>query len=368
MRFTLDLVAIALFSVALRHSNSIAHASSVATESSAAAAGAEESIDYTTIDLHALSNDELVAICTDRGFELVTDVDDATGEPLYYSHDDYVDAAHECLQLEAEMEEYLASNPNMLKEMEEERDRMLKEQEELERQLKEARGQLKNSERAASNGESTAFIKNADTTEAVTESKETEESIYTPDEISDEESKDEPSRDDLMVDDEVIDLDVIMNEVIEESQENKAQLDASKAEESDTRVHIVNDEEKTPTNASANSEVASRSDSGHHGLVFEFKEVAAEFCEKVKQDFDTIANIVLPKPIRGPMKKVLNKCYEIGKEITLQAVDMIKRYSKVLMEKGKTAYENRKQEQNQREQQNECNDEQENSSAAATTE
>jgi len=362
MRFTL--VAIALFSVALRHSKSIAHASSVATESSAAAAGAEESIDYTTVDLHALSNDELVAICTDRGFELVTDVDDATGEPLSYSHDDYVDAAHECLQLEAEMEEYLASNqsnPNMLKEMEDERDRMLLEQEELERQLKEARGQLNSSERVASNGESTAFIKNADT-----ESKETE-GIYNPDEKGDEESKDQPSPEDLMVDGEVIDLDVILNEVIDESQENKARLDASEAEEADARVHTVNDEEETPANASANSEVTSRSNTGHSGLVFEFKEVAREFCEKVKQDFDTLANIVLPKPIRGPMKKVLNKGYEIGKEITVQAVDMIKRYSKVLMEKGKTAYENRKQEQSQREEKNECNDEQENSSPAAAT-
>jgi len=268
MRFTL--VAIALFSVALRHSKSIAHASSVATESSAAAAGAEESIDYTTVDLHALSNDELVAICTDRGFELVTDVDDATGEPLSYSHDDYVDAAHECLQLEAEMEEYLASNqsnPNMLKEMEDERDRMLLEQEELERQLKEARGQLNSSERVASNGESTAFIKNADT-----ESKETE-GIYNPDEKGDEESKDQPSPEDLMVDGEVIDVDVILNEVIDESQENKARLDASEAEEADARVHTVNDEEETPANASANSEVTSRSNTGHSGLVFEFKKL-----------------------------------------------------------------------------------------------
>ena len=362
----------ALFCVALCFSTSIAHASSVATESSAAAA-ADENIDYANIDLHALTNDELVAICTDRGFELVTDVDDATGEPLSYSHDDYVDAARECLQLEAEMEEYLASNPNMLKEVEEERERMLKEQEKLERQLKETRGQL-NAENAASSVESTAFVQGQSTSdiiEFVTESKETEERYVAPGEIAEKESKNTASREDLPVDDdEVIDLDDTMNEVIEESQIDESQSEAEAegaAEKLAEPTDAVRYENQTPTIPSADSEVASHADTGHHGLlVSEFKEVAIEFCQKVKQDFNRVADIVLPKPMRGPLKRALKKGYEIGKEITFHAVDMIKRYSKALIEKGKTAYENRKHEQEQKRDKSECNAEQEKAADTST--
>ena len=54
-------------------------------------------------ELVDLTDEELEQICTSRGFELVHEVDANTGELETYTHQDYVDAASECLQIEAEL-------------------------------------------------------------------------------------------------------------------------------------------------------------------------------------------------------------------------------------------------------------------------
>ena len=54
-------------------------------------------------DLESMTNEELEEMCTSRGFELVREVDAQTGEPIVYTHQDFVDAASECLQIEADL-------------------------------------------------------------------------------------------------------------------------------------------------------------------------------------------------------------------------------------------------------------------------
>jgi hypothetical protein len=54
-------------------------------------------------DLESMTNEELEEICTSRGFELVKETNEETGETKVYSHDDYVHAAKQCLEIEAEM-------------------------------------------------------------------------------------------------------------------------------------------------------------------------------------------------------------------------------------------------------------------------
>jgi hypothetical protein len=54
-------------------------------------------------DLEAMTNEELEEICTSRGFEVVKETDAETGEAKVYSHEDYVHAAKQCLDIEAEM-------------------------------------------------------------------------------------------------------------------------------------------------------------------------------------------------------------------------------------------------------------------------
>ena len=275
-------------------------------EATAVATDADQAIDYTQIDLTELSNDELVAICTDRGFELVFELDDATEEPLEYSHEDYVDAARECLKLEMEMESFYDENPDMLKEMEQERERMLKEQEELEQKLKEAQGKL-DTEKAKKTSGGNVFVKKA---EQEKEEKTGEDETVAP---PPETSKKENQKDELTSDDEVIDLDDdIMNKVIEESQKTKAEQSVDDMEEEPS-------EAKNAAPASISSSTAT-----DDGLIIEFKEVYAEFCAKVKQDFETIANIVVPKPLRGPLKDGLNKGYTIAKDASSKILVKVK--------------------------------------------
>ena len=50
-------------------------------------------------NLEEMTDEELEEICTSRGFELVRADDDT----IIYTHQDYVDAANECLQIEADL-------------------------------------------------------------------------------------------------------------------------------------------------------------------------------------------------------------------------------------------------------------------------
>ena len=270
-----------------------------------------EAVDYSQVDLNTLTNDELVAICTDRGFELVFEQDDATEEPLEYTHEDYVDAARECLKLEAEMEAFYEGNPEMLREMEEERERMIKEQEELEQKLKEAQDKLdeRKAKKAPDGG---AFVKKAKGGEEAGDDE--IDATIDNNHVTNEESQKENQKDELPADDEVIDLDDIMNEVIEEGQQTKDEdsTDGTKAEPKDTSSAEVD---------SAPSITASTSDDG---LIIEFKEVYAEFCEKVRRDFATIANIVVPKPLRGPLKEGLQKGLSIAKDASSDILSRVR--------------------------------------------
>ena len=82
--------------------------------------------------LLTLTNQQLEDICTERGFYLEPEegfsVDD-------YSHEEYVDAALQCLALEAEIEAAIAENPEILEELKREAERMKEENEKLEAEV-----------------------------------------------------------------------------------------------------------------------------------------------------------------------------------------------------------------------------------------
>lgn len=55
-------------------------------------------------ELTAMTDDELEQICVTRGFTILRDaIDPATGKPYDLSHDDFVEAARQCLEIEQEM-------------------------------------------------------------------------------------------------------------------------------------------------------------------------------------------------------------------------------------------------------------------------
>eukprot|EP00970_Alexandrium_tamarense_P018373 scaffold13330_cov205-Alexandrium_tamarense.AAC.10 len=101
------------------------------------------------IDLISMSDEELEAICIYRGFELVREIDATTGEPLEYTHQDYVDAASECLQIEQDLEEILTKHPEILDDVRKESEDMMKERDRLQWQL----DQMQNKESNGTNAE-----------------------------------------------------------------------------------------------------------------------------------------------------------------------------------------------------------------------
>ena len=74
----------------------------VASEATAAPVNAQgdgnnDNDDDEYYNLEDMSNEELEEICTSRGFELVRE------DAVVYTHQDYVDAAMECLQIEEDL-------------------------------------------------------------------------------------------------------------------------------------------------------------------------------------------------------------------------------------------------------------------------
>lgn len=60
--------------------------------------------EYTEDALKAMTEEELEAICLVRGFEIMRDeIDPSTGLPYELSHEDFVEAARRCLEIEQEM-------------------------------------------------------------------------------------------------------------------------------------------------------------------------------------------------------------------------------------------------------------------------
>lgn len=60
--------------------------------------------EYTPEALTAMTEDELEQICITRGFQILRDeIDPTTGLPYELSHDDFVEAAQRCLDIEQEM-------------------------------------------------------------------------------------------------------------------------------------------------------------------------------------------------------------------------------------------------------------------------
>lgn len=62
----------------------------------------KQPIDDNTSSLENLTNEELEAICTSRGFELVRELDEH-GKERTFTRENYMDAARQCLDVEAEM-------------------------------------------------------------------------------------------------------------------------------------------------------------------------------------------------------------------------------------------------------------------------
>ena len=179
-----------------------------------------------------------------------------------FTHDDYVEAARQCLAIEQDMQDILAEHPEILEELEQEREYMMQEKERLEQELEQAE-------------------KRADGRQHYPNENSHEETTFTTN--NEEESPHE-----------VVDLD----------EEQDFDVVGHQEPLSDSRVH----EETTTIKDTDNSnKVHPKRRLLQKRIHLSFRETIREFQERIQRDLTAIADIVFPKAMRGPTREALRK-------------------------------------------------------------
>lgn len=248
-----------------------------------------ESDDGQEIDLASLTNEELEEICTSRGFEVVKEKDEETGEFKKYSHEDYINAAKQCLDMEAEMEAILNENPELIKEIEAEAERMRQENERLENEIKNMIND--NIDEDQADGEQ---VDKAD--ESVESETETAEENSTDGETPIEDNG---------------------NVVIEEDSDEVLDLDSGKSYEPTKDTSTDTSVEEIPAED------------------ISFMSITREVKDQMIKDVNRVADLLLPPQLRGPLKKALEPVVQVVKGALSTTVDMVKRYTKQIFEQRK---------------------------------
>jgi hypothetical protein len=185
-------------------------------------------------------------------------------------------------------EEIIAEHPEILKELEEERDRMVAEKERLELELAEAE------KRTGMKNPHTAFISDGQ-------------------KISEEEQ---------------INLD---------SKDSEFDVIGHQEPLSDTRVH----EEPVAKNSSTmdHADMNAPVDSTDTTQMIEGEgtnvhvEIWTEMRERITRDFNMVANIVFPKAMRGPVKSIIQSAGKVAKHVAMDLYKFIKRHVMAFIEK-----------------------------------
>lgn len=216
------------------------------------------------IDLDEMSDEELEDICKSRGFELVRELNATTGEPILYTHQDYVDAASECLQIEADLEEILTKHPEILEDVKRESERMMHQRDRLQDKLDQIEmGMGKVEKEPVLAGTS---VKQGQETDAVAE------------EI----------------------LELIQNE-----------RGGSTVFNETTRLEEI---------------VSNTTPALKPKSLFDPKEIAREVIQHIKSDATKVLNIIAPKQLRVQVRPALRTFLTVAKDMGLSIYDLMRRY------------------------------------------
>jgi len=247
------------------------------------------SVDDGDFDLEKMSKEELEAICTSRGFELVKEKSES-GKLIEYSQQDFIEAAQQCLAIEAEMDEILRNDPGLLRDIEDEAEKMRSEQRRLEEEIAEMQVKLDKERIRAGEKVKAAFVKIEDEEKDSTEI-EDKAGMQTIDNYPD---------DDV----EIIDLD-------EEHQMG------------DNKTEALNKEELELSQVLSNTK-----------SFFDSKEIISEFRDHVRNDVNNLLEIVFPKPVRDQLMGAMRPAIRIVQNAGINSYDMLKRYMKVVIDKN----------------------------------
>jgi len=293
----------------------------------------------TEINLVELSDEELEAICTSRGFELVREIDDTSGEPISYTHDDYVDAAKECLELEEEMESFFQENPDLLGDLQTETEAMMEEKEALEKRLAEAQDRLvKEKSKHAEKIKREALVSPADKSDK-SGGNEYLNSLPDGNETRDEKAPHLHATQSAETDTrkEKKESDTSGDE--RTTGENEKQAESGSGSNSDGKLENETTESEPKRGDSDEVDAAEVSSSSEDGGPLAFsrltKETLLEFRDKVQKDLTRIGEIIVPEPLRDPLKEMMGVAYRVAKSAGISTASMMKRYFHALLDSVK---------------------------------
>jgi len=311
------------------------------------------------MNLESLSDEELEAICTERGFELVKEKN-ADGDEISYTHEDYMDAASQCLAIEAEMEKVLKEHPEILDELKEEAEKIRAEKDKLEAELALARenatkqheedrkafvGGINNGAAAAvvdndENGKENSATKekdkvfgDADAGGVVADNNAVNAEINSTakaEEVEEETKESATAANEAEGED---DMKVTQDEIVdandEQQQDSGEVLDLDKEQESEesttnTTTDLPSDEEY---------EIIDNNHTIPKSLSDLTKETFIEMKVQMQRDLKMLVDIIFPKHLRGPVKTALQPVLRITKEAGNSVLDMLKRYLVAILDK-----------------------------------
>lgn len=216
------------------------------------------------IDLDEMSDEELEDICKSRGFELVRELNATTGEPILYTHQDYVDAASECLQIEADLEEILTKHPEILEDVRRESERMMHQRDRLQDKLNQIEMGMGKVEKEPVPADT--WVEQGQETDAVAE------------EI----------------------LELIQNE-----------RGGSTVFNATTRLEEI---------------VSNTTPALKPKSLFDPKEIAREVIQHIKSDATKVLNIIAPKHLRVQVRPALRTFLTVAKDMGLSIYDLMRRH------------------------------------------
>lgn len=283
------------------------------------------------VDLDSMTNEELENICTSRGFELVKEMDPTTGAERQYSKEDYLEAAIQCLEIEAEMEDLLEKHPELVEEINAEVEKMKLEQEELEKELATMKSDFDNSketisdERELDRDESSYELKLIDLwlkTEGLNLYGDSEGTIYLGgNPLFDEQTGQSIER-----------IDYIRQKFPENpwKNEDRACNDGYIEIETVQDVDEVSNQKIEPEKNLENDK-NTKVDSIKSNELLTFHDLMNELQAKVKHDITFLINLIVPKHLQQPLMNAVKPVFRIVKRATLTVYDLVKRYTLLII-------------------------------------
>lgn len=294
-------------------------------------------------DLESMTIEELEDLCISRGFELVKEIDPDTGAPKEFSKEEYIEAAKQCLEIEAEMEDILQKHPELLEEIQAETEKMKLEQEKLENELSGMKQLLNDTtEEHDMQDEYEHMFDELDHTETddqqlegidawlrsrdLNEYGDPEGSMYTggtP--LFDEQTGETVHR-----------LNYLLKKFPEKpwmkdehdqnnTAESCAPSEGNAADENENRIE-AGEERNEPT-----ERTSVVSDKPSDVEILSLDDILEQFKTKILNDLTFVVDLVLPKQLREPLMQVMRPMVRIIRQGVLTMYDMVKRYTGLIL-------------------------------------